>query len=76
MPTMRARNTQGQFVCQYYCDSCQMLSINGLACHELGCPDAWMDECRDCRHCGTDFTPSERHQTFCDHDCGHAYYGT
>jgi hypothetical protein len=28
------------------CDKCQMLSINGMACHELGCPNAskdWVD---------------------------------
>jgi hypothetical protein len=22
------------------CDSCQMLSINGVACHETGCPNS------------------------------------
>lgn len=22
------------------CDQCQMLSINGVACHETGCPNA------------------------------------
>jgi hypothetical protein len=28
------------------CDQCQMLSINGIACHETGCPNmrkAWVD---------------------------------
>jgi len=23
------------------CDQCQMLSINGVACHELDCPNMW-----------------------------------
>lgn len=22
-----------------YCDQCQMLSINGIPCHEIGCPN-------------------------------------
>jgi len=22
------------------CDSCEMLSINGIACHETGCPNS------------------------------------
>lgn len=74
MPTKQARTTQGHFVRQYYCDSCQMLSINGLACHELHCPDAWMDELRECRNCGTDFTPSQQHQACCDDDCTRSYY--
>jgi len=75
MPTMRDRNAHGRFVRHYYCDSCQMLSINGLPCHETGCPDTWMDELRECRHCGTDFTPSERYQACCDEDCARTFYG-
>jgi hypothetical protein len=40
------------------CDQCQMLSINGIPCHETGCPNsrktyrygAWIliVECREC----------------------------
>lgn len=26
------------------CDSCEVLTINGVYCHELGCPEAWKDE--------------------------------
>lgn len=29
------------------CDQCQMLSINGVPCHETGCPNArktWIEE--------------------------------
>jgi len=43
------------------CDQCEMLSINGVACHEHGCPnidkrydaleDRWILQ-RDCFHCG------------------------
>ncbi|MDP3598435.1 MAG: hypothetical protein Q8S75_15735 [Nitrospirota bacterium] len=74
MPTIKARTANGQFVRQYYCDACQIISINGSVCHETGCPDAWMDALRDCRSCGADFKPSERYQAFCDQDCTHSYY--
>lgn len=55
------------------CDSCNpsFVSIGGLSgvVHERGCPDAWRDEHRSCKWCGTDFTPEERGQTYCCHDC-------
>jgi len=43
------------------CDQCEMLSINGLACHETGCPNSrktWDEDrqewiaYRDCFECG------------------------
>jgi hypothetical protein len=44
-----------------YCDQCQMLAINGVACHETGCPnmgarwdrenDCWIVQ-RECFECG------------------------
>jgi hypothetical protein len=43
------------------CDQCQMLSINGVACHETGCPNSrktWIAERGswvsfvDCFECG------------------------
>ena len=46
------------------CDQCQMLSINGAACHETGCPNArkeWNDviqewvKVHECRECGCTF---------------------
>ena len=46
------------------CDQCQMLSINGAACHETGCPNArkeWNDVIQEwvkvhkCRECGCTF---------------------
>lgn len=42
-----------------HCDQCEMLSINGVACHETGCPnmgarwdgDGWVRQ-RKCFDCG------------------------
>jgi hypothetical protein len=30
------------------CNQCEMLSINGLACHEIGCPETRTWKCREC----------------------------
>lgn len=57
------------------CDSCQMVRINGLVCHETGCPQAWRDERRQCRECGTRFVPEERAQRECSHACAIDYSG-
>ena len=44
------------------CDQCEMVSINGTACHETGCPNmhaSWDREThnwvlqRECRDCGS-----------------------
>lgn len=50
------------------CDQCNVLYINGVRCHETGCPEAWRDHTVECGDCGCDFQPDERHQTICD-DC-------
>jgi hypothetical protein len=55
------------------CASCEVLVINGLLCHETGCPDAWRDELRECKWCGTIFAPSESHERFCSEECAAAY---
>lgn len=34
------------------CDSCQMIAINGVPCHEIGCPNGRSAACREC---GTKF---------------------
>ena len=47
--------------------------INGVLCHEHGCPDAWMDETRECKWCGTEFKPIERADSFCSRDCELSY---
>ena len=57
------------------CTSCEVLFINGVKCHEFGCPDAWRDEKRDCKNCGCEFNPESREQMFCDDSCYRQYYG-
>ena len=50
------------------CDQCEMLSINGVLCHEHGCPNArktWIGErgqwvlFLECRECGCDVEAGE-----------------
>ena len=44
------------------CNQCEMLSINGIPCHELGCPntnarwdgESWIEQLK-CRQCGYDY---------------------
>lgn len=50
------------------CDSCNPSRINGVLCHESGCPDAWRDATRECRECGCNFRPEESRQRHCN-DC-------
>ncbi len=57
------------------CDSCVLLQINGLVCHETGCPDAWQTETRTCKWCGSTFTPDRRRQECCDESCNRALCG-
>ena len=57
------------------CNSCEVLKINGVRCHERGCPDAWQDYERECGWCGSAFLPEESHQKCCDESCAAAYYG-
>ena len=50
-----------------HCDSCQMLSINGVNCHEIGCPNSkktWVPgrgwvRFLECRECGCDVEEGE-----------------
>ena len=57
------------------CDACEMLTINGLACHETGCPDAWRDHDRECDWCGQRFQPEAKGTRVCSDDCAESYYG-
>jgi hypothetical protein len=49
------------------CDQCQLLFINGIACHEFRCPNTWKTWFKDrqqwiqilkCFHCGCPFEES------------------
>lgn len=57
------------------CDSCEAFYVNGVLVHEVGCPDAWKDEIRECSFCGCEFEPEEKGQVLCSEDCAIAYYG-
>lgn len=55
------------------CEQCEVMNINGIRCHESGCPVAWKEEVRECKWCGTEFVPEERHQDWCGQDCYCSY---
>lgn len=55
------------------CPSCEVMNINGIRTHEIGCPDAWKDYTRECTWCGNKFNPEEKGQTCCSHSCFIAY---
>lgn len=63
------------------CDDCALLAINGIICHEQGCPSRWINPktgkgyTRACKECGRDFTPEEDHQHFCTDECAAMYNG-
>lgn len=57
------------------CPSCQVLMIQGVRCHEPGCPDAWRDEVRVCHECGSNFTPTSSRQLECSTECHCSFYG-
>jgi hypothetical protein len=57
------------------CQSCEALTVNGVLCHESGCPDAWKDYKRTCKWCGSTFTPEFSRQQFCDDSCYACYNG-
>lgn len=57
------------------CRSCEALRINGVLCHESGCPDAWQDEVRECAWCGGEFSPADRHERCCSPCCAVAFAG-
>jgi len=51
------------------CQGCEVLTINGVRCHESGCPDAWRDYTAECRWCGQRYAPESRYQRYCSDDC-------
>ena len=50
------------------CGSCEALMINGIYCHETGCPDNWRTTLLECFECGCDFLPEEQYYKVCG-DC-------
>lgn len=56
------------------CNSCEIVYINGIKCHEIGCPEAWQDYEIECKWCGTKFKPEEDGQKFCCESCQEDYY--
>lgn len=66
------RNGKPKALVHQNCDSCQAVIVNGILCHESGCPDAWADRVRSCRWCGEEFLPEAKHQTYCCESCRQA----
>ena len=56
------------------CDSCEVLNINGVNCHEHGCPDAWKESTRECAWCGCEYKPDVSFQKVCSDECANDYY--
>lgn len=57
------------------CDSCELARINGLICHETGCPNAWQGYLRECKWCGALFRPKEKYHSCCCTSCARSYHG-
>jgi len=55
------------------CDGCSPSMVNGRICHEQGCPDAWRDQERKCKWCGSKFHPVDREQLCCGEECVQSY---
>ncbi len=55
------------------CQSCETMVINGILCHEIGCPDSWKDYKKECKWCGREFKPKEENQVCCTKLCKRAY---
>lgn len=56
------------------CDSCDVLIVNNVICHESGCSNSWCDSKRECNWCGQTFNPLSEDQTCCDQSCAQSYY--
>lgn len=62
------------------CPHCEVLCVNGVACHETGCPESHVDPATgephraECAWCGSECEarPGFR-RAFCDEDCEAAY---
>ena len=56
------------------CNQCEMISIQGVPCHETGCPEAWR-RIKGCKDCGCDFEAESRWQKYCSPECFNASEG-
>lgn len=55
------------------CSACQVVMINGVRCHEIGCPEAWRDYEIECCDCGCDFKRTSPRQIRCN-ECTEAFH--
>ena len=58
------------------CSQCEALMINGVYCHETGCPMAHRHTVRECKWCGQNFCPEHQNDYHCSVSCYNAYYDT
>ena len=62
------------------CDQCQAIRIQGIICHETGCPNSHIDldtgkpYHKECKWCGSEFELQEKYQEFCCAECAECYY--
>jgi hypothetical protein len=50
------------------CNGCNPMMIQGVLCHEQGCPEEWRDIQAECFECGCGFWREDRWQRTCN-DC-------
>lgn len=55
------------------CNSCEVLNINGVNCHETGCPEAWK-VLHLCEWCGQEYIPESKQQKTCSPECADSYF--
>jgi hypothetical protein len=68
----RSANTFGrENLLSVACSQCQSMVVNGVPCHESGCPNERSEV--ECRECGTEFVQESRWDTTCCHTCHVAY---
>jgi hypothetical protein len=56
------------------CEQCVACMINGVFCHEIGCPDSWKFVHQECQWCGFNFEAEEKGQAFCSESCAESYH--
>jgi hypothetical protein len=47
------------------CNDCSPTRINGVLCHEQGCPSAWKDYAKTCIECDASFYSPNPHRKVC-----------